>query len=1198
MTTACSACGYAVPVPDKQKKSTVQCPRCGNVQPSPDNNLSTLELLRSAPGRSVPMTIRGKNMLMTAEFDRAARFFNETLKSDPADAEAYWGLLLANHQCRDDNALIDLGVCIEKDENFALACRVGSDDEKSRFKECAKRSRYACHLRFMDCLFAGNYRAASLRAALYLTFPGFSEPLSALEKKLLTSCKNNSSPENTFLALEEMSRLYEGDKYLAGALDTLKHYRAKTLDKMLALIYPKGNSRSVDESRRLAKLWANCKDPNDGKPSLPCDRYMFLAKRVSLLDAASRTVWAGFVCELFDSAAALGADADACTNEKNAFLDRLEDLPPSAEMYKLLIKQRPNGWRPYLGFVLLNESSRPKPSLSEEDRKWLSGLNAFGFASFSRGDEERAKALFDKLANESARLREYPEKTRANNLPYLNKATDLAPEPQKVKAAADKSIGELRAYCEKEAASLDTLRKSAQRTLDAIIVKKQQKQKEDRRKMTLSGHLSVAFCLSSLAVMAFLLISALLNYFDPARLLPYNVGIYATLATVISLAAGAVLFFGAIAWNLERNGYRSYAFSRALRAISAFLVPAAAIGASAMFIAASVHFNNGIGTIEISGADDISYIKKHNGASFMFTSDIDLTNASDPINGSFHGTLDGNGHAVRGITGSGEYWIEENEGTIKNIRFEDLHITGESFSLIGSNKQNGQIIDCTVSGVTSESADAGFSGIVHSNNGVVRSCSVTKVRGEMKNFAALVYENLADSTVAECSVSDIALTVYGGFSGAFTINKGSVSGITVSDVELSGTPDDDFEERDIAGICIEQTDKAHIENCSVSRLTVRDINVRSLAGICVKSGGEIKNCRLSEANISAGVAHYFGGIAGEAQGQLSRCSVDGIAIVTVINRYPTDETPCPIIGGIAGWQADDISYSCSTLSFDIKSKIYYDAVRLFAGGISGSISEGINITRTYFSGDIHIECGSTDGTPDDTNRPSEADPSNFYHKNFPDFGDKCLIGGIYGSVKWDYGKWEGETAKITECFTDGSIEFVTTAGYSSASKPHIYTGGLTGITISKVDVEITDSYSAMNIYVSLPEEDGNSYGYAYVGGLNPYFGACAPHLKNCFFAGTISASKIENSDTLTVWGVPYDFLNGYKDINSYFREDCGFNVIFADDFIVPNEQFMSADFIHNTMLWEDDAWQITDGALPVLKNVGYRENDGSGTAEQ
>lgn len=552
--------------------------------------------------------------------------------------------------------------------------------------------------------------------------------------------------------------------------------------------------------------------------------------------------------------------------------------------------------------------------------------------------------------------------------------------------------------------------------------------------------------------------------------------------------------------------------------------------------------------------------------------------------------------AAKSKGGCGEYWIEANEGTIKNIRFEDLHITGESFSLIGSNKQNGQIIDCTVSGVTSESADAGFSGIVNSNNGTVRSCSVTKVRGKMKKFAALVYDN-NDGTVAECSVSDIALTVYGSFGGALALNKGSVSDITVSDVELSGTPDDDFKDRDVAGICLEQTDKAHIENCSVSRLTVRDINVRSLAGICVTSGGEIKNCRLSEANISAGVAHYFGGIAGEAQGPLSRCSVDGTASVTAINRYPTDETPCPIIGGIAGWLAGDISYSCSTLSFDIKSKIYYDAVRLFAGGISGSISEGINITRTYFSGDIHIECDSADGTSDDTNMPSETDPGDFYHKNFRDFERKCIIGGIYGSVKRDYGKQDGETATITECFTDGSIEFVTAAGYSSASKPHIYTGGLGGI-ISDVDVEITDSYSAMNINVSLSKEDGNSYGYAYVGGLNPYFGGCAPHLKNCFFAGTISASKIENSDTLTVWGVPYDFLNGYKDINSYFREDCGFNVSFADDFIVPNEQFMSADFIHNTMLWGDDAWQITDGALPMLKDVGYRENGGTGPAEQ
>ena len=90
---------------------------------------------------------RGYNYLSLEEYDRAIEFFNRALDTNAQSYEAYWGLLLAERQCKRKNGseLIEMGMCIDGDNNYRFACQYADENSKKSLLDIAKNCAYMCH---------------------------------------------------------------------------------------------------------------------------------------------------------------------------------------------------------------------------------------------------------------------------------------------------------------------------------------------------------------------------------------------------------------------------------------------------------------------------------------------------------------------------------------------------------------------------------------------------------------------------------------------------------------------------------------------------------------------------------------------------------------------------------------------------------------------------------------------------------------------------------------------------------------------------------------------------------------------------------------------------------------------------------------------------------------------------------------------
>ena len=66
------------------------------------------------------------------DFDRAEEFLDKALDADAECSEAYFGLLLCDRCCKNEDELIDLAVPVDNDKNFEFALRFAEGDKKER----------------------------------------------------------------------------------------------------------------------------------------------------------------------------------------------------------------------------------------------------------------------------------------------------------------------------------------------------------------------------------------------------------------------------------------------------------------------------------------------------------------------------------------------------------------------------------------------------------------------------------------------------------------------------------------------------------------------------------------------------------------------------------------------------------------------------------------------------------------------------------------------------------------------------------------------------------------------------------------------------------------------------------------------------------------------------------------------------------
>ncbi len=175
---------------------------------------------------------RGYNYLSIEEYDNALISFNRALDLDAKGYEAYWGLLLAERQCtkKDGSELIEMGMCIDNDNNYGFAYQYADDNTKNIIQRIAKSCAHMCHVRIIELIAENKKRPAFLRAEKYAMSFFASKQLvdahtSLLRKNAFTEITNETP--KTLLSLLE---LYANDDVFS-LLNQNKHF-SKTIESM------------------------------------------------------------------------------------------------------------------------------------------------------------------------------------------------------------------------------------------------------------------------------------------------------------------------------------------------------------------------------------------------------------------------------------------------------------------------------------------------------------------------------------------------------------------------------------------------------------------------------------------------------------------------------------------------------------------------------------------------------------------------------------------------------------------------------------------------------------------------------------------------------------------------------------------------------------------------------------------------------
>lgn len=177
---------------------------------------------------------------------------------------------------------------------------------------------------------------------------------------------------------------------------------------------------------------------------------------------------------------------------------------------------------------------------------------------------------------------------------------------------------------------------------------------------------------------------------------------------------------------------------------------------------------------------------------------------------------------------------------------------------------------------------------------------------------------------------------------------------------------------------------------------------------------------------------------------------------------------------------------------------------------------------------------------------------------------KCKMCG--GDLSFE----EGVT--VVECEYCGTKQTVPTIGGFSGSD-------------QEERLNIRDSYSNLQIKSSVPPENMslmNSPIRNSVGGFTPDSGVGGTTIisaANCFFAGKLEYANlgVGGYHNCGMWGT----VTRNNVTNCYYNTNCGYG-----DKGVPENSFRSSSFLHDTLGWSDDIWNLEDGTLPTLKNTG------------
>lgn len=378
---------------------------------------------------------RGYNFLNTGEFDGAYEYFNKALDTNAKLPDAYWGLLLAEHQCRNNDELIALGVCIDNEPNYRSAFQYADNFAKKEYQHIAQMALCMEQVYIVDLICNNDLYRASLRTENYCSSGLCDKNIIGVHENL-ENIKNLSEINTvTAKALESLLKIFTTDvRFIElnekfGLIDAIEEEYSICLDRILAqlLAYgeqgksaPEQSTKLLASIKNLASIWTN----NDG------ERWLTLAENLKnhgiYTDDVPTWEWSEFAFDCYDKAASLGADQNKCLAAKQDFFELALKKADSIGRLDFLSKEYPNDWRIYWKYVQpIMKDNDPEEKLSPDRMPYVVKVLNMSVETYIKDAQESSKTIEDSINYQKERIRyceKMPEELRAKAGRYLEKA--------------------------------------------------------------------------------------------------------------------------------------------------------------------------------------------------------------------------------------------------------------------------------------------------------------------------------------------------------------------------------------------------------------------------------------------------------------------------------------------------------------------------------------------------------------------------------------------------------------------------------------------------------------------------------------------------------------------------------------------------------------------------------------------------------
>lgn len=831
---------------------------------------------------------RGYFFLKESEFKTAALYFNRVLDINPNSAQAYWGLLLCEYQCKESKELyLRLAVPISNNNNFRYAINNATEELQNEYREIEKLVLLACHKKTVINALEGNSFLAKKWENHYSAANSENKLFTEDNKTILSISKTDDNFPKFMISLYSK---YEELGYGADILNSLKDIVKKEYSAAMEVRLNKISKSPYKVSESELLLWANPLSAAfsaekaadiglDGKPSTVADRFAFLAKTLALTNGTLNIYKKINYCY---SCAAECENKEIYAADKKAYFEAeiVKDKLLKEEI-DYIIGLYPEVGKFYWQYVLVftdNLTRLPVSYIKD------SAFSAFMEKAKEQYSDEDVDEILTKQKDSKNHLEREYNSILDEMTPYAEKA---------IKYSTDEENAE---FSKKWADYKDALSKDKQKSLDAIEQRiKDIKEKEgiDNKQGSDEAH-KKGIILSVLSVLVLAMsipVGLFIKYsFESIINLIKHPLIYVYL---LALAAFLVISIIQIPSALAISSYSPKKFKmpiyfRIITSIVSILSVIILPLSVGTLIYSYVKYPVNIGEIKIQSAEDLAYIKNAPRGTFSLETDLDLTDTEIADISTFKGKLLGNEHTISNLKISEDGFIKSNGGEITDIKFVSLS-SDEDFNLISKNK--GTLKNISLSNIVLE-AEKDFTGLVDTNQGKIISCAVSEISGVYDDFVGMCYKNKGE--IIASSVNNVDVKTRGG-DGFAAINNSAIIGCSFSGkIDGKGT---------VNGFVDNINGKnASIERCFATGTVKGGQNVSAFIG-SIKEG-KLENC-YSSVNATQMCCEYNDAIGGlireitpddKTNIEVKNCYFGGKITVT----RGEDSNEYEVVGGLIG----------------------------------------------------------------------------------------------------------------------------------------------------------------------------------------------------------------------------------------------------------------------------------------------------------